>query len=123
MYRRLDFGINIGDCIEGSPSQISCEKPDNVSEGCSSRRKRKIEDVPYGEQDVASEAGISVSVSPVEKVARRSPRLAIKALKSVSSNRCKQAEERSHENTLAELNKSSEVGRARRAAMASRSCL
>ena len=108
MYRRLDFGINIGDCIEGSPSQITCEKPDNVPEGCSSGRKRKIEDVPYGE-DVASEAGITVSVSPVEKVAKRSPRLAIKALKTVLSKRCKQAEELSHENTLAELNKSSKV--------------
>ena len=93
IYRRLDFGINVGDSIERAPSQITCEKPDNVQEGSSSGRKRKIEDVPYGEQ---------VAV-------RKSPRLAIKALKSVLSKRCKQAEERSHENTLAELNKSSEV--------------
>ena len=93
IYRRLDFGINVGDSIERAPSQITCEKPDNVQEGSSSGRKRKIEDVPYGEH------------VPV----RKSLRLAIKALKSVLSKRCKQAEERSYENTLAELNKSSEV--------------
>ena len=89
----LPLGINIGDCIEGSPIQITCEQPNNVLEGCSSGRKRKIKDVPYGE-DVVSEADISVSVSPVEKAVRRSSR----PLNSVLSKRYKQAEERSHDN-------------------------
>ena len=104
IYRRLDFGLNISSDCEGSAPNIpSPENSDGVSEE-SSGTKRKIEDVSFSE-DVASE----VDDFPVEKAARRSPRLAIKALKTALSKKRKQAEERSHKRAQEDFIKSSEV--------------
>ena len=108
IYRRLDFGIDINNDCEIAPSRETAENPDDVSVECSSRRKRKIEDVLHRE-NVESEVDTSAPVSPVKKATRRSPRLAIKSLKTLLSKRRNQVEERSREKAPEELNKSNEI--------------
>lgn len=79
IYRRLDFGINISDEPASSANQVSTKS----SESPHSRgEKRAIEDVSPGDNSEPS-----VSVSPAVKAQRKSPRLAVKALKSVLSKR------------------------------------
>ena len=60
-------------------------------------------------ENVESEVDTSAPVSPVKKARRRSPRLAIKSLKTLLWKGRNQVEERSREKALEELNKSSEI--------------
>ena len=60
-------------------------------------------------ENVASKDDSSASVYPSGKAARRSPRIAVKALKKLLVKKTKQAEELSNEKFLQELKASSEV--------------
>jgi len=99
---------NIDNECKIAPSRETPEDPDGVSVECSSGSKRTIEDV-FPCEDVESEVDTSAPVSPVNKATRRSPRLAIKSLKTLLLKRRNQVEERSREKALEELNKSSEI--------------
>lgn len=99
IYRRLDFGINIPDeSIEG-PGE--CVPQKEVAES-GPTRKRKISEVLSSEED-------SNSVSFGGKAVRRSPRLAVKALKGLLEKKQKKAKELSQEQYLRELRTSKEV--------------
>ena len=88
IYRRLHFGINIeNDRSESVSGSNSPEISENVLDDAisqSSKGKRKLcDDVPSGE-NVASKDDSSASVYPGGKAARRSPRIAVKALKTIA---------------------------------------
>ena len=113
IYRRLHFGINIeNDRSESVSGSNSPEISENVLDDAisqSSKGKRKLcDDVSSGE-NVASKDDSSASVYPGGKAARRSPRIAVKALKKLLVKKTTQAEELSNEKFLQELKASSEV--------------
>ena len=93
--RRLEFE---NDCVDSVPNLPTSKDGNSVSRDTSTERKRKLE--------------CCEDVSPCENVSkavRRSPRPAVKALKSLLSKRRKKSEELSHENFLKEFKASREV--------------
>ena len=113
IYRRLDFGINANN--DPMPSNSSGTTLGFVENPPSSGMiKRTIETVSPSDSNANVDTSVSVG-SPVQKAPRRSPqprrspRLALKALKRVLVKRRKQAEERSEEKAVEDLHKSNEV--------------
>ena len=98
IYRRLDFGINIPDESVEGPGE--CVPLKEVAES-GPTHKRKISDVLSAEED-------SNSVSLGGKAVRRSPRIAVKALKSLLEKKQKKAKELTQEQ-YRELRASKEV--------------
>ena len=112
IYRRLDFGINANN--DTMPSN-SCGTTLGFGENqpSSGTIKRTIENVSPSDSNANVDTSVSVR-SPVQKAPRRSqqprrsPRLALKALKGVLVKRRKQAEERLQGKAVEDLHKSNE---------------
>ena len=94
IYRRLDFGINIPDESVDKPCQ--CVSPKEVVDSGPSRKRKKISDFSTSEEE---------SVKSV----RRSPRIAVKALKFLLEKKQKKVKKLSQELYLQELRASKEV--------------
>ena len=113
IYRRLDFGINANnDSMPTNSSGTTLGFGEN--QPSSGTIKRTIEDVSPSDSNANVDTSVSVG-SPVHKAPRRSqqprrsPRLALKALKGVLVKRRKQAEERLQGKAVEDLHKSNEV--------------
>ena len=99
IYWRLDFGIDIPDESVEGPGECVPLKEVAV---CGPTRKRKISDVLFSEED-------NNSVSLGGKAMRRSPRIAVKALKGLLEKKQKKAKELTQEQYLRVLRASKEA--------------
>ena len=107
IYRRLDFSINANNypISRTSSGTTLCFGENSPSCGII---KRTIEAVSPSDSNVNVDTSVSIE-SPVQKAPRRSlqprrsPRLALKALKGVLVKRRKQAEERLQEKAVKDL--------------------